>query len=79
MAILKKLNPKITINIIKNITNHYLITDYDAAEFIKNINRDNQAYILRSIRKHRRIDILKGFKPKIKNCIIKNLINYQEK
>ena len=41
MAILKKLSLKITVNIIKNITNHYLITDHDATEFIKNINRDN--------------------------------------
>jgi Mg/Co/Ni transporter MgtE len=79
IAILKKLGPKITVNIIKNITNYYLITDYDATEFIKNINGDDQVYILRSIKKYRRIDILKEFKPETKNCIVKNLINYQEK
>ena len=40
MDILKKLSLRITVNIIKNIINYYLITDHDAAEFIKNINRD---------------------------------------
>ena len=79
MAILEKLGPRITVDIIKNITNHYLITDHDAAEFIKNMNGDDQACILRSIRKHRRIDVLKGFKPETKSCVVKNLINYQEK
>ena len=38
MAILKKLSLRVTVNIIKNITNHYLITDYNTTEFIKNIN-----------------------------------------
>lgn len=41
MAILEKLGLRITVDIIKNITNYYLITDYDAIEFIKNINRND--------------------------------------
>jgi hypothetical protein len=41
IAILKKLGLRITVNIIKNITNYYLITDYDAIEFIKNISGDD--------------------------------------
>lgn len=41
MAILEKLSLRITVDIIKNITNYYLITDHDAAEFIKNINGDD--------------------------------------
>ena len=76
MAILEKLSLKVTVNIIKNITNYYLITDYDAMEFIKNINRDNQVYIFKLIKKHRRIDILNEFRLKTKNYIVKNLINY---
>jgi len=76
IAILKELGLRITINIIKNITNHYLITDYNIIGFIKNINRDNQVYILRLIKKNRRIGVLKEFNLKIKNYVVKNLINY---
>ena len=76
---MEKLSLRITVDIIKNITNYYLITDHDATEFIKNINRDDQAYILRLIKKHRCIDVLNKFRLEIKNYIVKNLINYQEK
>ena len=41
MDILKKLGLRITVDIIKNIINYYLITDHDAVEFIKNINGDD--------------------------------------
>ena len=41
IAILKELGLKITVNIIKNITNYYLIIDYNIIKFIKNINKNN--------------------------------------
>ena len=41
MAILKEIGPRITVDIIKNITDCYLITDHNAIEFIKNINGDD--------------------------------------
>ena len=41
MAILKEIGLRIIVDIIKNITDCYLIIDYNAIEFIKNINRDD--------------------------------------